>query len=234
MRKTVVPKYLLPILLGLALPAGCQVPEMFRRDADPYDESQYGMTSQQQADRLKVLAEEADSLAEAEQQRVSEQLYRELGQEESPILRLYMVRALRRLRAPAADAALAVATGDQDRDVKIEACRALGDRPGPESLRVLTEVVGSESDIDVRLAATRSLGKMNNPQAVPGLAIALDDPDPALQRRAVEGLKDVTGQELGNDVVAWQQYVKGETPALRGRENKVAEGSLTDRFLPWR
>ncbi|MEX1224757.1 MAG: HEAT repeat domain-containing protein, partial [Pirellulales bacterium] len=154
--------------------------------------------------------------------------------EKSPILRLYMVRALRRLRAPAADAALAVATGDQDRDVKIEACRALGDRPGPESLRVLTEVVGSESDIDVRLAATRSLGKMNNPQAVPGLAIALDDPDPALQRRAVEGLKDVTGQELGNDVVAWQQYVKGETPALRGRENKVAEGSLTDRFLPWR
>jgi hypothetical protein len=45
--------------------------------------------------------------------------------------------------------------------------------------------------------------------------MALDDPDPALQRRAVESLRQVTGRDFGNDVVAWRTYVQGGEPARR-------------------
>lgn len=222
-------------LLGLILAGtlGCQGTNLFKRETDQYDPSQYGVTTFEKSEDLKQLSEELPSMSSADQQRISDRLYRDLGQEDSAILRLTMVRALAQVKTPASNAALLAAAKDEDREVKIAACDALGERPGSDAVQVLSEVVGTDSDIDVRLAATRALGKMQNPQAVQGLAIALDDSDPALQRRAVEGLKGVTGQNLGNDVVAWQQYVQGQPVAPRDREEAVAERSLIDRLMPW-
>jgi HEAT repeat protein len=62
------------------------------------------------------------------------------------------------------------------------------------------------------MAAARALGGTRDPASVAALGTALDDKDPAMQYRAMAALKNVSGKDLGNDVRAWQQYVKGETP----------------------
>jgi HEAT repeat protein len=47
---------------------------------------------------------------------------------------------------------------------------------------------------------------MENEGAIPVLAEALEDPDPAVQYRAVAALKQVSGRDLGNDVNAWREW----------------------------
>jgi hypothetical protein len=71
-------------------------------------------------------------------------------------------------------------------------------------------MVRSDGDLDVRIAAARELGKFEDRAAVQSLGAALDDPDPALQRRAVESLRRISGEDFGNSVPAWRQYVRGE------------------------
>jgi hypothetical protein len=55
----------------------------------------------------------------------------------------------------------------------------------------------------------------------------LDDPDPAMQYRAVMSLRQVTGQNFGNDVARWKAYVKGEPPPA----SKPV--SIANRLFPW-
>jgi hypothetical protein len=47
---------------------------------------------------------------------------------------------------------------------------------------------------------------------VPALGVALEDPDPAMQYRAVNSLRAISGRDLGNDVQQWRLYVKGQLP----------------------
>ena len=56
-----------------------------------------------------------------------------------------------------------------------------------------------------------------------------------MQYRAVLSLEQVTGKDLGNDVIAWQQYVKGEppapTPSLAERVRTVVLADATFRRI---
>jgi hypothetical protein len=55
---------------------------------------------------------------------------------------------------------------------------------------------------------------------VGALSLSLNDRNPALQVRATESLRKVTGEPLGRNVVAWQEYVKNVSPA-----NTITAGS---------
>ena len=76
--------------------------------------------------------------------------------------------------------------------------------------------------VDVRLAAGRALGQLGGDDAVAALRPALDDPDPALQYRAMQSLREITGKDFGDNVVSWREYVRGE--------GAPAEISLVDRM----
>jgi HEAT repeat protein len=102
-----------------------------------------------------------------------------------------------------------MALSDSAPTVRVAACRALGQIPAPEAQAALLEALNSDTDIDVRLAAADALKNFPNRQTIDGLAVALDDRDPALQYRAMQTLSEVTGQSLGNSVAAWRQYVQG-------------------------
>ncbi|MBI2481698.1 MAG: HEAT repeat domain-containing protein, partial [Planctomycetia bacterium] len=101
-----------------------------------------------------------------------------------------------------------------DAGVRIAACRAWGRRGGPEALDVLARTVSNDSDLDVRLAATTQLAKFQDRQSLEALAVALNDKDPALQHRAVQSLKSVSGRDYGDSVPAWRDYVEGRSPVL--------------------
>jgi hypothetical protein len=54
------------------------------------------------------------------------------------------------------------------------------------------------------------------------LAKALEDPDPAVQYRAVGALKKVSGRDLGDDVNKWREWAAD--PDGSSAEWSIAEG----------
>jgi HEAT repeat protein len=115
---------------------------------------------------------------------------------------------------------------DKDAQVRLKAVEAWSQRPVGEAIPVLADTLASDTDIDIRLAATEALGKFRDPAAVRPLSVALEDTDPALQYRAVESLREITGREFGSDLDAWRRFARGEVV------DSPPEPSLVDRWLP--
>lgn len=159
---------------------------------------------------LKQMAKDAPSRSPEDQQRLSGMLVQLMQKESDPLLRAEILRTLRVFPTPAAEAALRGALKDNDSDVRVQACELLAKRLDPAAVHALCETLNGDVDHDVRLAAARALGETKDPTAVKALGLALDDPDPAMQYRAVVSLQKATGQDLGNDVSRWRLYVKGE------------------------
>jgi len=213
----------LPIImvfcLGVMVWTGCRGPGLgrklsfwpFRRQTT---DTVPGVASP--ADRiatLRKMGEKAAWAKPAEQERISSELAAAFQGETDPLVRIEIVRALSGYRTSAAASVLSAAAGDSDADVRVAACQALGKQGGPEAAAKLSEVLGSDLDMDVRLTAAKALGDTGDAGAVAALGEALEDRDPAMQYLAVQSLRKVTGQDLGNDVGRWRQYVKGELPA---------------------
>lgn len=168
------------------------------------------------ADRIAELrstAERAQRATPEEQQRLADELGQSIRTEDDPLIRAEIVRALGNCSGPKADALLRAATEDPDRDVRMAACRAWGKRGDVGATAVLSQVLSGDDDPDVRLTAIEALGQCRDPAAVAALGPALEDRDPAMQYRAVLALRDLTGEDFGNDVDRWRQYVQGEVPA---------------------
>jgi len=161
---------------------------------------------------LRKIGRKATWAEPAEQERLSGELAAAFAEEADPLIRGEIVRALGEYPTAAAAGALRTALKDSDADVRIAACEAWGRRAGAEATTLLGEVLSSDVDIDVRLAAARALGRTGDAAAVAALGEALEDHDPAMQYRAVASLRQITGEDLGNDVNRWRLYVKGETP----------------------
>ena len=143
---------------------------------------------------------------------LAEQLAREIQREQDPLVRMHIVRALAKLPDARAAAVLHLGLEDPSDMVRIACCEAWGSRGGPEAVTELSTVLQAESNIDVRMAAARALGETQDAAAVKPLADTLTDNDPAMQRRIMESLKNVSGKDYGYDVQAWRQYAAGETP----------------------
>ncbi len=114
------------------------------------------------------------------------------------------------------------AVDDPNPRVRMAACEAWRTRGGPEAVALLAARSEADQEIDVRLKALRELGDLGDEGAVPALARALEDPDPAVQFRAVGALKQVSGRDLGDDVNAWRAWAAD--PNAEGTEWTIAEG----------
>jgi hypothetical protein len=168
-------------------------------------------TPQERIEELKALP--VASTLPASQ--LAEQLAKEIQREQDPQVRLHIVRALAKVQDPKAAAVLHAGLEDPEETVRIACCEAWAVRSGPEAIEELTTVLEAESNIDVRMAAARALGDTKNTAAVGPLSRVLADNDPALQRRAIESLKSVSGKDYGYDVQAWRQYAAGESVQTR-------------------
>jgi HEAT repeat protein len=177
-----------------------------------------GMDVRTRADQLKdlrELAKQVPSASASEQERASLEIAQSIRNETDPIVRAQMMRTIGVCKSHVADKVAAAGISDSDSRVRVASCEALGVRGGPEQVRLLGGALSGDTDIDVRLAAARALGESKDPAAAQALAPALDDPNPALQVRTMRSLEKVAKQDFGNDVAAWRQYVRGETPQPR-------------------
>ena len=194
---------------------------------DPADLAKYGPTPQSRIDSLRSLASQADRMNASDREATSLELVEQFQQEPDPSIRAQIARTLGSFPTPTAAATLVEATKDRDSLVRIAACDTWGTAGSPESVQLLGEVLAGDTDIDVRLAAARALGNFQEPSAVRALSIALDDPDPSLQYRAVQSLKLASGRDYGNNLIAWRRYADGEDLA------EPDPPSMAERVRDW-
>ena len=218
------------VLLALALAmgaTGCQSSDWSLRRLAFWDERAELPGVVSPAERIAALrneAQRAGRLPVAEQEAASTRLAEAIHNESDPLIREHIVRTAGAYPTETASAILRAALRDPDGSVRVAACRAWGSRDGDEAVHLLGETLTNDLNIDVRLAAARALGETRHPDAVAPLGEALRDKDPAVQRRAVESLKSVTGKNLGDQVVVWLAYVRGEPLP------EIPSPSLAERF----
>lgn len=170
------------------------------------EKERYGLTADQRIKELQKQAREAREATPAARAAYTKTLAETMLAEHDPRVRAQILK----LAAEFSDAdARAISVGgldDPDAMVRTAACDAWADIGGAEAVRHLANRYRSDEDIDVRLHALRRLGDLGDEQAVPVLAEALEAGDPAVQYRAVASLKEVTGEDLGNDVNVWREW----------------------------
>ncbi len=177
--------------------------------------------------QFKQLASQGSATDPARCGQVVKDLTVQIRAEKDPLIRAEILRAVAEYRCAESDRVLRAALNDSDCDVRSTACEAFGKRGGATAVETLTGVVREDPDVDVRLAAIRALGNIGDRNAIPVLGEVLDDKDPAMQYRAILALKEITGEDLGNEVGPWRQYARGETPS------KPQGPSVAQRLRGW-
>ncbi len=157
---------------------------------------------------LRDLAQNAATKNPTEKQMIAQQLAGDFQHEHDPLIRAQIVRTLAVYPGPLSDAVLHQAVKDPDNDVRTADCESWGQRGNADAAGTLAGILNSDTDHDVRIAAVRALAHAHQQVAIVALAGALEDKDPAMQYCAVVSLREITGQDMGNDVNKWRDYCK--------------------------
>lgn len=195
---------------------------LFAKEQEPEGERKV-VTQDEWIKAIRQLAKAAPKLPPQQQEQASRELAQFLAKEREPITRGYMLRTLAAFPTKTAESMLQAGLRDGDQDVRVVCCDAWARRGGPEAVRVLSEVLSTDTDLDVRLAAARGLGHLKDAQAVGALGLALDDPNPAMQLRAIESLREVTGKKF-KTLQEWRAFAQGEKrepPSLAQRLRRL-------------
>lgn len=186
------------------------------------EERKYGPTAEQRIEELAAESKRAKAGGHADQVEFTRTLADEILSEHDARVRSVILQTAADFDTPAAKAICAGALEDPDERVRMAACSAWRKRGGSEAVEQLSTRYRTDREIDVRLRALRELGELGDKEAVPVLAKALEDPDPAVQYRAVAALKKVSGRDLGDDVNKWREWAAD--PDGTAAEWTIAEG----------
>jgi len=165
----------------------------------------YGPTANQ---RIKTLQEQAKAARGESQQQVefTRELVGKVLAEHDARVRCEMVAVAAEFDTASSLAICKGALQDPDERVRMKACDIWRKRGGEEAVQLLANRYRTDRELDVRLRALRMLGELEDKSAIPVLAEALENPDPAVQYRAVAALKQVSGRDLGDDVNKWREW----------------------------
>lgn len=159
--------------------------------------------------RLAALAAEAPAVAAATPARQAEftrRLADQLLAEHDPLVRARIVEMAAAFDTPTAAAICTGAVADPDPRVRAAACDAWARRGGPDAVPLLAARFDGDAELTVRLRALHALGSIRDEAAIAVLARALDDPDAAVQLRAMGSLRQHAGRDLGNDPATWKAW----------------------------
>lgn len=199
-------------MIGLVLAAtlGCQDGPLYAlKHANPYFTRQWsrdeaiGVTDHTRRQELLGLAESMPTLTPDRQQFWSEHLHQIYSNDESAEMRRLAVLAAGRSSDESALSTIESGLEDESIKVRMEACRALGNRRDTSAAEMLAATLGKTQNKDVRHAAIAALGRHPSDVANNALKLALQDRDPATQDLVIASLRQTTGKDLGRDVDVW-------------------------------
>ncbi|HTU24432.1 MAG TPA: HEAT repeat domain-containing protein [Pirellulales bacterium] len=203
-----------PLVLLSALGCSQRTRKGFSWPWTPEVDDAVGITTP--AQRLAAMQKQAENASKQtpeEQERITNDLAKQIQDEQDPMLRRNIVRTLGYYKTASATAVLQAAIADSDSTVRIAAAEAWGRRGDPESAERLASLLASDTNLDVRLAAVRAMGQARQIGSIQSLGEALSDADPAVQFCVISSLKQISGKDYGNDISLWRAYAKGENPA---------------------
>ncbi|KLU07901.1 energy [Rhodopirellula islandica] len=212
----------------LVLCGGCHDGPMYAlKHANPYftmrqwkaDEA-IGVTDHKRRQELQSLADSMIAMPEERQLTWTPHLEQIYENDPSAEMRRLAILAAGRSKDAGTLDLVAKGLKDDNLKVRMESCRALGERPEEQAAQLLASIAGESQDQDVRHAAIAALGKHPGEISTNSLKLALQDRDPATQDLVIETLRESTGKDLGNDPAEW-------IAALNGQASEVpANGSL--------
>lgn len=180
-----------------------------KRDTDPRFT---GPPPSKRIEQLRDTAGRIPSMTPAQQQTLAGELAEGYRNEADPLLRVELVRTIAKCGSPQAGETLQAAMRDSDGNVRVAACTGWAQHRGPQAVPALGEAIRKDADLEVRLAALRALGRIPGEESVAAISPALEDSDPAMQYRAVQALRELTGKDFGDDANAWREYARGGNP----------------------
>ncbi len=203
-------------VLALAIVAGCASPgwkpPSFAKNQSRTEA--VGITTKaQRIEQLRAMQKQVKSGGAAEQQKALDDLTTRWTSETDTGVRIEIIRTASMIPGSTPLKLMQQGLDDSQPDVRIEACKAFGARKSPETLQQLGRVLTSDTDLDVRIAATRALGDTRDKAAIAMLGEAMEDGDPAMQFRAMESLRLVSGRDFGQDMKAWREFAKNADAA---------------------
>ena len=211
------------VLLASLMLTGCASWSPWnRREKGVRDQEKYGFTADTRIKKLAERSKTVKSESTQNQLEFTQDLVRMMLEEHDPRVRSKILETAAEYDTAAATAICTGAMQDPNEMVRIRACDVWAKRGGAEAVQLLASRFQTDADLDVRLRALKMLGELKDKQAIPVLARALEDGDPAVQYRAVASLKQVSGRDLGNDVNAWREWAAD--PDAHKAEWSIAEG----------
>jgi len=144
------------------------------------------------------------------------------------LLRIEATKLLGQFPAEFANDGLKIAMNDPKVDVRKAAIEAWANISGEAAVENLQNLAAGDTNIDVRQNAARALGTIDTASSVKALGLVLDDPDPGVQFRATNSLKEITGEKFGTDIAAWRQYVSSNFAKVP--DSHLQNGSTDSRM----
>jgi hypothetical protein len=202
----------------LVLCGGCHDGPMYAlKHANPYftmrqwkaDEA-IGVTDHKRRQELQTLADSMIAMPADQQQTWTPHLEQIYENDPSAEMRRLAILAAGRSKDASTLDLVAKGLKDDNLKVRMESCRALGERPEEKAALLLAATAGESQDKDVRHAAIAALGKHPGEISTNSLKLALRDRDPATQDLVIETLRESTGKDLGNDPAEWIAALDGQ------------------------
>ncbi|TWU03964.1 HEAT repeat domain-containing protein [Neorhodopirellula pilleata] len=198
--------------------AGCHDGPLYAlKHTNPYftmqqwkSDEQIGVTDHRRREELISLAESMPTLPQDRQQYWSNHLTEIYNNDESAEMRRLAVLAAGKSSDGAMMGLIEKALDDENLKVRMESCRALGNRQDEQAARLLAATVGKSQDKDVRHAAIAALAQHSGPIAADSLKLALKDRNPATQALVIGSLRQSTGKDYGNDPETWIAALEGK------------------------
>lgn len=143
------------------------------------------------------------ALGEAKDLRAVEPLIAALKDKDSDV-RMIVVEALMKIKDPRVVKPLISALKDKNASVRRNAEIALV-KIGKPTVDLLIAAL-MDTNADIRRKAAYMLADIKDPRAIGPLIVVLQDNDKDVQLAATYALQQITGQDLGEDPVKWQEW----------------------------
>ena len=173
-------------------------------------DEEIGITDHQRRLELQKLAEAMPQLPSERQQFWSTHLNQIFKNDESAEMRRLAVLAAGKSSDTAVLSLIEQGLEDENLKVRMESCRALGNRPEDAAAKLLATTVGKSQDKDVRHAAIAALANHPGAIASDSLKMALKDRDPATQSLVIGSLRQSTGKDYGSNAETWVAALEGK------------------------